>query len=507
VREDERAHQLTPNDPRLPPRIPEQLWEHPEVRAALGRRSPGGNRDIGGLLSLINRRTGTSQSKIGAAVGLEQGYISKVMSGQRVIVSIDVLERIADGLGMPDAARILLGLAPRHSAWQGSIDVTATTATLEPARRPAESPRVGALLLPDLVPATPRNAQEDADVRRREFIGAAIAAIGLIQQDAGYFANRQSRRPVGDGEVDAVREMVSTFSHMDQRYGGGHARNLVVQYLVSNVADYLRGTFAEDAARRGMFSAAGELSYLAGWMAFDNAEHSIAQQYYNLAVGLATEAGDAPLEGHVLRAMAHQAIDLGSYRRGLDLAAASVEGRRYQLARPRERALIGVVHAHALAVTGQKPAAARALTKAEGELSDATDNDDSERSRVSFFGEASLAHETARTLKDGGDILGAIREFNRSVDTRKAAAFARTHAVTLGYLGSAYADAGNIDEACATWSRALDAMDGINSGRTRQVVTDMRSALSGYRHRGTVVAQELDGRARAYLGNDLVATP
>lgn len=71
--------------------------------------------------------------------------------------------------------------------------------------------------------------------------------------------------------------------------------------------------------------------------------------------------------------------------------------------------------------------------------------------------------------------------------------------MTLGYLGAVQARGGNIDEACATWSTALGVMDGVHSARTRQVVTDMRSALSPFRRRGIPAAAELDARAGAYL--------
>ncbi|ASN26185.1 hypothetical protein LK07_21660 [Streptomyces pluripotens] len=44
---------------------------------------------------------------------------------------------------------------------------------------------------------------------------------------------------------------------------------------------------------------------------------------------------------------------------------------------------------------------------------------------------------------------------------------------------------GGVEEACATWSSVLDAMeDGIPSGRVRQMVVDMRHLLSPYRKRG-----------------------
>ena len=233
-------------------------------------------------------------------------------------------------------------------------------------------------------------------------------------------------------------------------------------------------------------------------MAFDNAEHACAQHYFTAAVKLAAEADDPPMAGHVLRAMAHQAVDLGHHRQALDLAKASIDGQRYALASPRERALLGVVYARSLAATGQNPAAATALLQAENDLATAKPGDD-EPARVFFFGEASLAHETACALRDTGDLTGAVREFRHSVRTRKSATFTRTHAVTLGYLGALQARQGVIEEACGTWSSALDAMDGIRSGRTRQVAADLRSVLSPFRRRGIRAATEVDARAAMYL--------
>jgi hypothetical protein len=303
---------------------------------------------------------------------------------------------------------------------------------------------------------------------------------------------------VGRGDVATVRELTSAFSRIDQRRGGGHGRRALVQYLRSDVAGLLQGTFPDDHARREMLSAAGELCYLIGWMGFDNSEHALAQQYFALAVKLAARSGDDPLSGHILRAMAHQAIDLGDCKQGLELAAASVDGRRYTAATPRERALLGVVHARGLAANGKKQAAARALLKAENDLASASDGIE-EPDRTFFFGEASLAHETACTLRDLGDRDGAIRQFRRSV-RKRGAAFRRTHAVTLGYLGAVQIADGSVEEACGTWSMVLDAMEeGIYSGRARQGVVDMRSRLSPYRHRRITCVTELDTRAGRYL--------
>jgi hypothetical protein len=142
--------------------------------------------------------------------------------------------------------------------------------------------------------------------------------------------------------------------------------------------------------------------------------------------------------------------------------------------------------------------ASAALLAAENDLRSAEPGDD-EPNRVFFFGEASLAHETACALRDVGDLDGAVRQFRRSVRTRKAASFARTHAVTLGYLGAAQARQGEIEAACASWNRALDAMDGVRSGRTRHVAADMRAVLSPFRRRGLRYVADVDARAARYL--------
>lgn len=343
--------------------------------------------------------------------------------------------------------------------------------------------------------------------RRLVLAAAAYSVAALAVPDESWWRQMAARgtaratasaRRVGRGDLETVREMASIFSRVDQRRGGGHARTALVQYLTSDVATYLRGSYIDERVRQDMFSVASELAYLSGWMAFDNAEHAIAQHYFSVAVKLAAEADDPPMAGHVLRAMAHQAVDLGHVRQGVELAAASMEGTRYRMASPRERALFGVVYARALGAAGQNSAAAQALITAEDDLARASTGDD-EPSRVFFFGEASLAHQTALTLRHTEDLSGALTQFRRSVRTRKAATFTRTHVVTLGYLGAVHARRGEIDQACSTWSTALDAMDGIHSARARQSVVDMRAALSAFRCSGVLAAVELDARVCAYL--------
>ncbi|MEU2765177.1 Tat pathway signal protein, partial [Streptomyces sp. NPDC007094] len=236
---------------------------------------------------------------------------------------------------------------------------------------------------------------------------------------------------------------------------------------------------------------------VAGWTAFDGREHPLAQSWLTIATKLAEEADDAALAGHALRALAHQAVDLGKTRQAVQLAEASMSSRRYDHACWRERSLLSVVHARGLAAAGEKKAAVAALLRAEQDLGKAETGDD-EPARVFFYTEASLAHETAAALRDLGDLRGAEAQFSRSVKTR-GAQFVRTHAVTLGSLGAVQAQQGHLDFACDTWSQALDAMTGVQSGRARETVVQMRRALSPFRNRAGSRAAELDARARSML--------
>jgi transcriptional regulator with XRE-family HTH domain len=91
-------------------KIPVWAWEREEIRDALRAR------DAGAILRFAQQYGGASQSRIAAATGLLQGRVNEIVRGRRSVVRIDVFERIARGLRMPDDARMLMGLAPAGPA-------------------------------------------------------------------------------------------------------------------------------------------------------------------------------------------------------------------------------------------------------------------------------------------------------------------------------------------------------------------------------------------------------
>ena len=88
-----------------PPAIPAALWDRADVRHALDHR------DIGALFRLLRQQASLSQTRIGTAVILSQNRVSLIARDQETVTSQHVLARIADGLAMPDHARIRQPLA------------------------------------------------------------------------------------------------------------------------------------------------------------------------------------------------------------------------------------------------------------------------------------------------------------------------------------------------------------------------------------------------------------
>lgn len=96
-----------------PVEVPASAWRHRDVHQALRRR------DVPAMLRLVQRFTGVSQARLATAVGMGQGRVNEIVNGRRQVTQLDVLERVADGLTMPDEARVLMGLAPAHAAARG----------------------------------------------------------------------------------------------------------------------------------------------------------------------------------------------------------------------------------------------------------------------------------------------------------------------------------------------------------------------------------------------------
>ena len=99
--------------PLVPTSLPDWAWERADVRQALRAR------DVGAVFRHVQQYGGASQARIAAAVGMTQARVNEIINRRREVSRLDVYERIADGLNMPDDARHLLGLAASREKRSG----------------------------------------------------------------------------------------------------------------------------------------------------------------------------------------------------------------------------------------------------------------------------------------------------------------------------------------------------------------------------------------------------
>lgn len=93
-----------------PYQVSQQLLENQRFREALRAR------DFQTAFALMRKYDGVSQERIASVVdGLTQGRVSRIMGGHDRLASLDLIERLADGLRVPGE---LLGLAAR--SWENS---------------------------------------------------------------------------------------------------------------------------------------------------------------------------------------------------------------------------------------------------------------------------------------------------------------------------------------------------------------------------------------------------
>ncbi|GIG00256.1 Tat pathway signal protein [Catellatospora citrea] len=345
-----------------------------------------------------------------------------------------------------------------------------------------------------------------ADVDRRTLIsGAAYSVAALVlplqQPEIAARAHAARARPtvaVGQGEIDAVRQMTVAFNAADERLGGGHARSAVVEYLTTDVTAFLGGSFATEALRKSMFGAAAQLAYLAGWKAHDLGYSGLAQRYYLHSYQLASEADPHAHAAYGLRILAHQAMDLGLREHCVDLADAALDRVKGRVD-PDTESLFWLTAARAHAADGSSQEARSALSTAERLLDRSLGDAAPEWASLGGPAEARLANQSGKALQAMGDLKAAEEQLRRSARCWNAATHPRIHALTLADLAETQCAQGNVEAACQTWNSALDGMTGIRSARTRDAITIMRANLAVYRRRGLTAAQRLETRA-ANLG-------
>ena len=301
-------------------RIAERVCARQDVLGACARR------DLGYVIAVLEENALT-QGQMASLTGLHQNRLSDYKTGKHKPKDYSVFAAFADGLGLPSAARRALGLDAISPAAAG-IGV--------PAPRPAPFAEVS-LEYPGTSAQAAGNvtslwradlADQGALVQGRIEPGAWKDASlrWLVDPVAPPEADLPGGVRVGLGDVERFRVTMETFKQLDDRFGGGHARQALIQYLSIDGDRLLRGRYTE-AVGSALFSSVAEATLLAAWMSYDAAPRSaLAQRYFIQALALAHAGRDRLLGAGILDAMSHQATYTGRFTEAASLARAALTG-------------------------------------------------------------------------------------------------------------------------------------------------------------------------------------
>jgi len=237
------------------PPIDPALYGREDVRRILAAR------DIAALYRLL-KDAAVTQREIARRTGQSQSEISEILAGRRVL-AYDLLERIAQGLGIP---RELMGLSYGESNAYREDGVTVAD-TME---------------------------EVDEGVLRRDLLAAGSAAVFGVPV-LGKLLNRSTGPggmwlPSQVGMADVV-EIKSTTEQLRSaaRAQGGQAR--AASAAAIEYGRLTQVSAAEPVAAR-LGSQLAELHTLAGWCCYDCGLHRHARWHYRQAIDHATAARD-----------------------------------------------------------------------------------------------------------------------------------------------------------------------------------------------------------------------
>lgn len=330
---------------------------------------------------------------------------------------------------------------------------------------------------------------------RRGFMAGCVYSLASLSVPgwAELTAAPRGRRPdidpttkVGRAEVESATAMLRLFSDADATFGGGRTRRVLSGYLGTTIAPWLRAG-ATSCVRRDLLIVASQLTYLCGFMCFDDQLHGAAQRYYRTSLWLTAEAGDATGHAVTLRGLSAQARLLGHHRQAVELAEAAVRTGLGSASPQLQAFLLGQV-AVATAAAGDHRAAIANITRAEQFLG----RSDGTPKLVGACHPASLAHQQAAVAACLGDRRGAVTALESSIRHRPAGE-RRSRAITLARLAELQFAGGQLEKACHTWHRFLDDYPDLRSGRADRAFAHLRACTRP--HDSNSVASHLRLRA------------
>jgi len=244
-------------------------YMRPNARKALAAR------DIGTTYWLL-KRDGVSQREIARRTGQSQSEVSEILRGRRVR-DVTVLERIADGLGVPRPLLRLLTHTPGDDgAYPGGVTIAEPFEGMS-----AEMLRRHLLALGGVV----------AFGRPIKGLGELTAGLPV----PAMVTDLPSR--IGMTDVATIRAYTGHLRTLARTYGGQGASAVAL----AEWADRLLTVDASDTTRQALLGELAELHTIVAWCCHDCG--AVARSHHHVArsMELATDAGDGYRGAYALR--------------------------------------------------------------------------------------------------------------------------------------------------------------------------------------------------------------
>jgi hypothetical protein len=443
----------------------ERACARPDVLEACRRR------DLGTVIDILGSH-GVTQGVMASLTGLTQGRLSEYKNHKITPKAKKIFDDFATGLQMPPAARQALGLSPDRplNIADAQSDMTPSNLGLAYPDAPAEAAENVSLLW-----------RADLDSDRLAKTGLEPAAWNnaslrwLVDAEPQVDREHASGVRIGAADIARFRATVELFSGLDDRFGGGHARQALVQYLHADASRLLHGQYSSEVGRE-LFTATAEATLLAAWMTYDSAPGSgLAQRYFIQALALAKAGNDRLLGASILDAMSHQATYTGRFNEAANLARAAIAGTR-GVATATLTSHFHAMEARALARLGDAKACDRALAESVSQFE--RRNPEADPEWIRYFDEAELSAEISHCLRDLGRADDAAHHASGSLVAVGDATFVRSDFFVMMVLADAHLTAGEIERACRVAHNALSAGEQIRSARCIGYLREFRQHLT-----------------------------
>ncbi len=283
----------------------------------------------------------------------------------------------------------------------------------------------------------------------------------------------------GSMVISSLQRILITNIQADAQIGPAYLIPAIQAQLpvVGQVCQITRSTDHEDALRL-----ASQFTEFCGWLYQDSGDCRCAMYWTDRALEYAVELDDPRVISYVMMRKSNIATDAGQPGHGLGLANAALK--QHHRLTPRLRAVALRQRANAHAMLHERADFAQDTEEALVQATAGTCQDEDDV--APYCTPSYVEMEAGASWLKLGTAGSAVPVFEDSRARWSAVEQVRDHALCLARLATAYATAGEPEQACAVTGELITTANGLGSARVAGQVADLRKSLSLWRNDSSV---------------------